>query len=74
MRAVAAATRVLDTAEYAVLETMRQANTSKFTVVQTSDDEILLEIQMNEEKGELFSTIKGSLRIMRGTRALCTES
>lgn len=51
MRAVAAATRVLDTAEFAVLETMRQANTSKFTVVQTSDDEILLEIQVNEEKG-----------------------
>ena len=50
MGAVAAATRVRDTAEFAVLETMRQANTSKFTVIQTSDDEILLEIQVNEEK------------------------
>jgi DNA-binding transcriptional MerR regulator len=48
----AAVTRVRDTAEFAVLETMRAANTSKVTVVQTSDDEILLEIEVKQERGE----------------------
>lgn len=33
-----AATRVRDTAEFAMLEAMREANTSKVTVVQTGDD------------------------------------
>lgn len=47
-----AATRVRDTAEFAVLETMREANTSKVTVVQTTDDEILLEIEVKEARGE----------------------
>ena len=51
LRVAEGATRVRDTAEFAVLETMRQANASKFTVVHTSDDEILLEIQESEEKG-----------------------
>jgi hypothetical protein len=45
----AAATRVRDSAEFAVLETMRQATTSKFTVVQMNDEEILLEIEMKDE-------------------------
>jgi DNA-binding transcriptional MerR regulator len=44
-----AATRARDTAEVVVLETMRQPNTSKFTVVQTSEKEILLEIDVKAE-------------------------
>ena len=51
LRVAEGATRVRDTAEFAVLETMREANTSKVTVVQTSDDEILLEIEVKEERG-----------------------
>jgi hypothetical protein len=49
LSAAEAATRVRDTAELAVLETMRQPNTSEFTVVQLSDEEILLEIAMKAE-------------------------
>jgi len=48
--AAEAGTRVRDAAELAVLETMRQANTSKFTVVQTNDEEILLEIEMQDKE------------------------
>jgi DNA-binding transcriptional MerR regulator len=48
--AAEAGTKVRDTAELAVLETMRQTNTSKFTAMQTNDQEILLEIEMKDEK------------------------
>ena len=47
-----AGTRVRDAAQLTVLETMRHANTSQFTVVQTNDEEILLEIEMKDEKEE----------------------
>jgi hypothetical protein len=47
---VEAATRVRDTAEFAVLEAMRQATASKITVVQTNEEEILLEIEMKDEE------------------------
>lgn len=48
----AAGSRVRNRPEFAVLETTREANTSKLTVVQTSDDEILLEIEV--KRGETF--------------------
>ena len=50
LRDAQATTRVRDTAELAVLETMRQPNNSKFTVVQTGDEEVLIEICENVER------------------------
>jgi len=41
---VQAVRQVRNKAELAVLETMRQPNSPRFTVVQTSDEEVLLEI------------------------------
>jgi MerR HTH family regulatory protein len=52
LRDIQAATTVRDTAELAVLEAMRQSNASKFTVVQTSDKEVLLEIEENGEEAK----------------------
>jgi len=46
-----AARQVRNKAELAVLETMRQPNIPRFTVVQTSDEEVLLEIYENVEGG-----------------------
>ena len=50
LRAAEAATRVRDTAELAVLEAMRHPNTSQLTVVPMSDKEVLLEIDVNDQK------------------------
>jgi hypothetical protein len=44
------AARVRDTAELAVIETMRQPDTSKFTVVQTSSRQVLLEISSRNKR------------------------
>lgn len=48
LRNALAATRARDTAEAAVLETMRQPNTSKFTVEWTNDTEVVIEIDVKE--------------------------
>jgi hypothetical protein len=43
--------QVHDTAELAVLELMRRPNLSKFSVIQKSDKEVVLEIEVQAEKG-----------------------
>jgi hypothetical protein len=43
--------RVHDTAEVAVLELMRRPGLSKFSVIQKNDKEVVLEIEVEAEKG-----------------------
>lgn len=47
---IQAATKVRDTAELAVLQAMRDPNSYKITVVRTSDREVLLEVDVTDEK------------------------